>query len=38
MCYIYAKNMPYKVYLQNCTSKIISKQLIDYLDDNLFED
>ena len=26
-----------QVYLQNCPYKILEKQMIDYLDDNLFE-
>ena len=27
-----------QVYLDNCTYKIVNKQMTDYLDDNLFED
>ena len=33
------KNKDYlQVYLDNCAYKIVNKQMIDYLDENVFED
>ena len=33
---VYDKKIYLLVYLDNCASKIVEKQIIDYLDDNLF--
>ena len=35
---IYENNYYLQVYLDNCVYKIVNKEMIDYLDDNLFED
>ena len=35
---VYEKKYYLQVYLDNCAYKIQSKQMTDYLDDNLFED
>ena len=33
---LYENKYHLKVYLDNCIDKIIDKQMIDYLDDNIF--
>ena len=35
---VYDNKYYLQVYLDNCAYKIVSKQMTDYLDDNLFED
>ena len=35
---VYDKKYYLQVYLDNCTYKVVTKQMIDYLDENLFED
>ena len=35
---VYENKYCLQVYLDNCTCKIINKQMTDYLDENLFED
>ena len=35
---VYDKKYYLQVYLDNCSYKIVNKQMTDYLDENLFED
>ena len=35
---VYDKKYYLQVYLDNCVYKIVSKQVTDYLDENIFED
>lgn len=34
---VYENKYNQQVYLQNCANKIVNTQIIDYLDDNLFD-
>ena len=36
--FVYENKYYLQVYLDNCAYKIVSKQIKDYLDENLFED
>ena len=36
--FLYNKKYYLQVYLDNCAYKIVSKQITDYLDENLFEE
>ena len=35
---VYENEYYLQVYLDNCAYKIVNKQMIDYLDENVFED
>ena len=35
---VYDEKYHLQVFLDNCTYKIVNKQMTDYLDENLFED
>ena len=35
--FVYKNKYYLQVYLDNCTYKIVSTEMVDYLDDNLFE-